>query len=265
METYTWDAHDYEKHAHAQKTWARELLAKIKLVGIEHILDIGCGDESITAELANRVPYGRVVGIDSSSSMVTFAKNHYSTDTHPNLSFLEMDAMQLSFYEEFDVAFSYAVLHWVKDHRPVIEGVYRSLKPNGRVLLQMGGQGNAKNVISALQTIQKTQRWVQYFSDFEVPYGFHGPQEYAQWLKEASLTPERVELISKDMEHEGEPGLAGWIRTTWLPFTERVPKEQRDEFINELVKEYVGQFPLDANGKAHVAMIRLEVVATKIL
>jgi trans-aconitate methyltransferase len=80
---------------------------------------------------------------------------------------------------------------------------------------------------------------------------------------ESGLEPVRVELIPKDMEHDGESGLAGWIRTTWMPFTERIPENQRDQFINELISAYIQQIPLDTNGKAHVAMVRLEVEAIK--
>jgi trans-aconitate methyltransferase len=80
---------------------------------------------------------------------------------------------------------------------------------------------------------------------------------------ESGLEPKRVELVPKDMEHDGISGLAGWIRTTWMPFTDRIPEDQRDQFIHELVYAYLQQTPLDANGKAHVAMVRLEVEAIK--
>ncbi len=263
MSTFTWDARDYEKHSHAQKKWARELIAKIDLEKTEAILDIGCGDGKITAELANCVPYGRVVGIDSSKAMVELAKNVYTVSKYPNLSFVNMDAVHLAFKEQFDVVFSNAALHWIKDHGPMLKGIFRSLKSRGRVLLQMGGKGNAEGVLSVLQELQKQLRWRQYFSDFKVPYGFHGPPEYSEWLREVGFTIERVELIPKDMEHEGKAGLAAWVRTTWLPFTEQVPPEQRDQFIHEVVEKYIDRAPLDAHGKAHVAMMRLEVEASK--
>lgn len=73
----------------------------------------------------------------------------------------------------------------------------------------------------------------------------------------------RKELIHKDMKHDGETGLAGWIRTTWLPYSQRVPEPRRDAFIQAVAGEYVRQHPLDAEGKAHVAMM-LEVEATKV-
>ena len=57
--------------------------------------------------------------------------------------------------------------------------------------------------------------------------------------------------------------LEGWIRTTWLPWTERVPEEQRDRFIGALAERYLEKVPLDNDGKAHVAMVRIEVEAEK--
>jgi hypothetical protein len=73
--------------------------------------------------------------------------------------------------------------------------------------------------------------WQEYFSGFVFPYNFYGPEEYRVWLEEAGLTPQRVELVSKDMVHQGQAGLEGIIRTTWLPYTERLPARLRDEFV----------------------------------
>ena len=263
MKKYRWNAEDYKQHSKGQQKWARELIARLKLKGTEVILDIGCGDGKVTAEIATYVPNGSVVGIDNSTSMIELAKKNYPTGGHPNLSFILMDATGPTFHEKFDIVFSNASLHWIKNHRPVLEGVYRSLKPKGRVLWEMGGRGNAEGFVSVLRDLAQNQVWRHYFSDFEFSYGFHGSHEYSQWLRESGLEPERVELIPKDMEHDGESGLAGWIRTTWMPVTERIPENQRDRFINELVSAYINQVPLDTNGKAHVAMVRLEVEAIK--
>jgi trans-aconitate 2-methyltransferase len=63
------------------------------------------------------------------------------------------------------------------------------------------------------------------------------------------------------MTHPGRAGLAGWIRTTWMPYTQRVPEELRDRFIRDVVDTYLARHPLDENGLSHVRMLRLEVEA----
>jgi trans-aconitate 2-methyltransferase len=75
------------------------------------------------------------------------------------------------------------------------------------------------------------------------------------------LIPKRLELISKDMTQKGKEGLAGWIRTTWLPYTEKIPANLQDEFIDEIINLYSKKFPIDENGLFHVKMVRLEVEA----
>jgi trans-aconitate methyltransferase len=65
------------------------------------------------------------------------------------------------------------------------------------------------------------------------------------------------------MKLVGSEGLAGWIRTTWLPYTERLPIEKRDLFVKEIVDRYLKNYPAGAEGTVHLGMMRLEVEAYK--
>ncbi len=78
-----------------QQTWARELIAKLKLRGDEHILDVGCGDGKVTAEIARAVPRGSVTGVDASPQMIAFAQKTFPAKKFPNLKFQVMDARKI--------------------------------------------------------------------------------------------------------------------------------------------------------------------------
>lgn len=259
--TTQWDASDYHRHSAAQAAWAAELLDKLALRGDEAVLDIGCGDGKITADIASRVPDGRVVGVDSSPEMIGFARQAFPPDAHGNLTFELQDARTLGFSQEFAVVFSNAALHWVVDHGPVLRGIAQALRPGGRVLLQMGGRGNAAAAAEVFLEVIARPDWAGYFEGFGFPWGFHGPEEYREWLLAAGLAPHRVELIGKDMAQDGTEGLAGWVRTTWMPYTSRVPESRRDELIAEVVELYAERHPADEQGRLHVGMVRLEVEA----
>ena len=125
----------------------------------------------------------------------------------------------------------------------------------------MGGKGNAKDIISILEDLIAKKKWKKYFKNFDFPYGFYDEKVYKAWLKNANLKPDRIELIPKDMSYNNKDGLAGWIRTTWLPYTDRIPELHRNEFIDLLVEKYIEKYPLDPHGNVHVKMVRLEVEA----
>ncbi len=261
--SYAWDAKDYAKNSANQYAWAQELIPKLKLNGDEALLDVGCGDGKITAEIAKALPHGRVVGVDSSQEMINLAQSAFPQKAHGNISFELMDARKLTFQSEFDVVFSNAALHWIVDQEAVLQGVQKSLKIGGRLLFQMAGKGNAKDVLSIFDELLVELPWKQFFDGFSFPYAFLSTEEYRALLADAALTALRVELFPKDMKFTGGEGLAGWVRTTWLPFTERIPVERRDDFVWEIVNRYLERFPADSQGVVHLGMIRLEVEAKK--
>ena len=263
MKNYKWDAREYEKHSQGQQKWARELIEKISLKGTENVLDLGCGDGKVTAEISKLVRKGSIIGIDNSAAMIKLATDRHSVAIYPNLSFKEMDAGNLKFDDRFDLIFSNAVLHWVKDQTPVIKGMFKSLKHGGRVLLQMGGKGNAAEIVDVLSELQNENKWHIYFNGFDFPFYFPGTNEYEALLLDCGFTLNRIELIPKKMDHAGITALKGWIRTTWLPYTERVPEEERESFIDIVSKKYIERCSANSKGIINVQMIRLEVEAVK--
>jgi trans-aconitate 2-methyltransferase len=263
QKNYVWNPTDYAKNSANQYAWAKELMLKLKLQGDETLLDIGCGDGKITAELAKALPNGKAVGIDSSVEMIKLAKTTFPNEQYPNLSFNITDARDIPNQAEFNVAFSNATLHWILDQKAVLKGVHRSLKPQGRVLFQMAGKGNAKAVLDLFDELLVLRKWKRYFEGFTFPYAFLDPTEYRALLASTGLKAVRVERFPREMKFPNAEGLAGWVRTTWLPFTERIPAEMRGDFVKEIVDRYLAGHPAAVDGTIHLGMVRLEVEATK--
>src|SRR3989338_7098077 len=86
-----WDAQYYKQHSDCQFTRGVSLLEKLDLKGAEHVLDVGCGDGRITAEIAKRVPNGSVLGIDASAGMIEEAKKNFGSVK--NLSFQQANIL----------------------------------------------------------------------------------------------------------------------------------------------------------------------------
>ena len=73
-----WDAKGYSERNSLQRWLAQEHLAMLELDGTERVLDIGCGDGRITAEIARRLESGSILGIDPSTHMIDFAQTHFA-------------------------------------------------------------------------------------------------------------------------------------------------------------------------------------------
>lgn len=264
MGQFLWNASEYEKYSNGQKKWADELLAKLNLEKGMSVLDIGCGDGRITAEIAKRIPESFVIGVDSSESMIELAAEKYPSSDYRNLSFEVMDAKNLTFINKFDVVFSNAALHWVDDHRLVLKGINKSLKSGGRILIQTGGKGNAAAAFEILEEMTSIAEWHTYLAGIKSPYNFLSAADYEVMIPEAGFQPLRIEILKKDMVHDGLNGFMGFIRTTWLPYTLRIPEEKRERFIADAAKLYIRRYPADEEGNVHIGMVRLEVEAIKL-
>jgi len=264
LPTARWNAAEYAANSAVQQTWARELIAQLQLRGDEQILDVGCGDGKVTAEIARAVPRGAAAGIDASPQMIEFARHTFPAKCHPNLEFHVMDARKIKSARPCDLVFSNAALHWVDDHEAVLRGAASVLKPGGRLIVSCGGKGNAHEVFLALRPEMRLKRWRQFFRKLEAPYFFYCPADYEKWLPRAGFKTRRIRLAPKDAIYPGRDGFAAWLRTTWLPYTHRVPEEVREEFIAGVADRYLARHPPDGASRVHVKMVRLEIDAVKV-
>ena len=258
---HNWNAEDYAKNSQCQLQLGEELIEKLSLTGNESLLDIGCGDGKITAKLSTILKKGEVVGIDASENMINLASKEFPNDKFQNLTFYQMDACAINFSKKFYIAFSNACLHWIKDHSGVLEKVHTCLKPKGRIIFQMGGRGNVAEVLNAVKLVMGKPDWSKYFDNFVTPYYFYDIKDYEVWLSENDFKPVRLELIIKDIKYAGEESFKGWLRTTWFPFTDRLPESLKETFLDEVSETYKISHPADESGNINVKMVRLEVEA----
>ncbi len=188
-----WNAADYAANSTVQQTWARELIARLDLRGDEHVLDVGCGDGKVTAEISCAVLRGFVAGIDASVEMIGFALRAFPQAQIPNLKFHVCDAREIGAVGRvtpgapFDIIFSNAALHWVDNHQAILCGMASVLKSGGRLVVSCGGRGNAQDVFLALRPEMRLKRWSGFFRRMPKPYFFYAPEDYEEMAAEIRL------------------------------------------------------------------------------
>jgi len=248
---------------HAHHKPAMRLIRNLNLTGNEKILDIGCGDGKLTAELSLLVPNGSVLGIDTSIEIIDFARSKFPNIAYPNLGFKVGDAQNLSFSNEFDLVVSFGCLNSIAEHTPILKGVFNSLKKFGRLSFQFLAKADSHDLQSLILNLLKSDKWMNKLAN-KVEYAFYDVEEYCKVLNTCDLYPKKVNLCIEGRTYQGKAGFSHIMHNTWLSLSSRMPEDLYPDFIQDLADIYVQHNPSDDYGVIRARSVWLEVIAQKI-
>lgn len=183
----------------------------------ERILDLGCGDGTLTAKLVEQGC--DVIGVDASPQQVAAAKRL-------GLNAVVADGAALPFDARFDAVFSNAALHWMKQPEPVIEGVFRSLRPGGRFVAEFGAQGNVATIRNAIHAELRLRGIDPEDLD---PWYFPSEEEYRGRLEAAGFRVLRIEAFPRPTRLLSD--VVGWLRVFAGPFTRALREADVEPFL----------------------------------
>ena len=158
-----WDARTYHQVAAPQEEWGREVLARLDLGGDETVLDAGCGSGRVTALICERLPEGRVIGVDGSRAMIEHAGENLA-EFGDRVELIVSDLTALELDEPVDAIFSNATFHWILNHELLFARLFAALRPGGVIEAQCGGVGNIAQWKRELESLQGDERFSAYLS-----------------------------------------------------------------------------------------------------
>jgi SAM-dependent methyltransferase len=193
----------------------------------ERILDVGCGEGTLSLKIIERG--ATVLGVDNSPEMIAVARAK-------GVDALLLPAEDMQFFAEFDAAFSNATLHWVLQKEQAARAIFRALKPGGRFVGEMGGEGNIEKLREALDEELIIRG---YAPPLESSNWYASPEEFAAVYEAAGFREIDARLIERPtpIEH----GIAAWVTTFRKGWLDRagVPEQERIE-IGAAVADRVG-------------------------
>ncbi len=227
MSARDWDAATYDRISDAQFTWALEQLERLPLAGEEVVLDAGCGSGRVTAVLLERLPRGRVYGVDASASMVEHARSALGERAR----ILHQDLVELELPEPVDAAFSNATFHWIHDHEALFGALHRAMKPGGRLVAQCGGRGNIDAFRRSAEAVAREEPFAEHFRDWRGPWNYAGAVQTAARLEHAGFTDVRTWLEPKRVDPP-----RSFIETVCLlPYLKKLPEDLGDPFVDRVL------------------------------
>lgn len=244
--TQQWSPLDYRQHAAFVPALGASILARLSPQPGERILDLGCGDGVLTAQIA--ASGATVVGIDASPEMIAAA-------TLRGLDGRVMDARSLPFDAEFDAVFSNAALHWIPQADQVVAGVARALRPGGRFVAEFGGHTNVAAIAVAIRAV-----FGRHGIDFASPWYYPTPDEYRVHLEAHGLVVQEIRLFPRPTSLP--TGMAGWLRTFRVSQFEGVPAELAAQVEREII-DLLRPSLCDRAGQWTADYVRLQVVASR--
>jgi SAM-dependent methyltransferase len=217
LSTSKWDPAEYSRVGAFVAELGQAALDLLEPKRGERILDVGCGEGTLTRKIAERG--ATVLGIDNSPEMVAAARAK-------GVDALLLDAADMQFFAEFDAAFSNATLHWVLEKHQAARAIFRALKPGGRFAGELGGEGNIARLREALDTELIIRGYVP---PTESSNWYPSPDEFAAVYEGAGFDHIDARLIERPtpLDH----GIGEWVTTFRKGWLDRagVPEEERGE------------------------------------
>lgn len=227
-----WDASAYDRVSDPQEDWSRAVIDRLELSGDETVLDAGCGSGRVTRLLLERLPRGRVIGVDASPSMIEKAREALPDRTE----FIVSDLLDLDMEEAVDAVFSNATLHWILDHRRLFARLHTALRPGGALEAQCGGIGNLDEFLNVLENVNGDERFAPYLRGIASTWNFASPGDTEIRLEAAGFESARCWLEER-LEKPREP--REFLRTVCLgPHLEQLPEHLHKQYL-DAVLEYI--------------------------
>lgn len=241
-----WNSVEYHRLSDPQYGWGLKVLKKLQalsLRGDEHILDAGCGSGRVTADLLNAFPSANVTAVDASSNMVDEARKSLA-QFGQRVTVQQMDLLDLNADCQFDVIFSTAVFHWIKDHDRLFANLFRALRPGGLLLAQCGGGDNLLKLRTRAIEMIQTPELAPFFKGWERHWEFPTAEVTAERLHRAGFVEIQTSLEPAPTSLGDEETFRQFVTNVNLqPFLEKIPPEMQNRFLDPIVRQAAQDSP----------------------
>ena len=247
------DASAYDKHCGYVWAHAAGLVELLAAQPGERIVDLGCGQGRLTAEIAAA---GAVVtGLDRSESMIAEAAKSY-----PGIEWRVGSATDFSVPEPVDAVFSNAVLHWVPEADAAAACIFAALKRGGRLVAEFGSATNVRGIVRGIEEALTAARMSERRA--RNPWYFPTTGEYAGVLERAGFRVTAAWHFDRPTHlGDGDDGLRHWLEVFAAPFFDGLPPGTVDHLIQDVENRLRPTHFRE--GAWHADYVRLRVMALR--
>jgi len=253
-----WNSELYLKFEGERTRAARDLVARIPHCETRRVFDLGCGPGNSTELLARSFPGAEIVGIDTSDNMLAVARRRV-----PAATFEKEDIAHWEPAAPADLIFTNATLHFLGDHRSVIERLIGSLRPGGRLAIQMPDNTHEPSH-AAMRMVAADGPWADRLVPVAKSLTVIGqPEEYYDLF---SPVCREIDIWKTVYIHpiDGPQGVVEWFEGSGLrPFLDLLDPDETADFLSRYRERLAQAYHRQPNGKVLLRYPRLFIVLTK--
>jgi len=179
------------------------------------------------------------------------------------LHFILKDIDCLDFNDEFDLIFSNAALHWVKDHYRLLQNVRRALRDKGSIRFNFAADGNCTHFFKVIREAMTLGKFKAYFHDLEWPWYMPSISEYESIIYQSGLQNIKVWSENADRYLPDVQTMVNWVdQPSLVPFLSHVADIDKEELRDFVVRRMVEE-TMQGDGRCFETFRRINVFAER--
>lgn len=239
----SWNAELYDCLNKPHRIWAQAIIHELNLSGEEVVLDAGCGSGSVTFMVADKLPRGKVYGLDYSSEMIEKITRSVTERGIGNVTPIQDDLTDFSLPERVDIVFSNAVFHWIHDDNGLFGSLFRATKPGGRLRAQCGGGNIFAKLMTAVNAVRARDPFDDALAGIDDAKNYRTSEQATASMERNGWTDTRVDTFDAPVEFPDEDEAAVYLKTIILrDHVRHLSEDQHEPYIRAVIKEYIDRF-----------------------
>jgi trans-aconitate 2-methyltransferase len=233
-----WNAEVYERIGTPMRGWAQAVIEDLGLRGDETVLDAGCGSGSVTLDLLQKLPRGKIYAVDNSPDMIEKITATIRERGITQIVPIRASLTDFQLPEQVDCVFSNAVLHWIPDDDPLFRCLFRAAGPGAHFRAQCGGAGNIDRLMAATHAVEKREPFSSHLDGAPEFRKYRAPEQAQAAMERAGWSEVRATLFEAPVRFDSHEDAALYLRTIILQrHVAALPDGLGDAFLQAVIEE----------------------------
>ena len=236
----SWNAEVYDRIGTPMRGWAQQVIDDLGLRGDETVLDAGCGSGSVTFDLLEKLPLGKIYAVDYSQEMIDKLSATLRERGIASVNPIRASLTDFTLPDQVDVVFSNAVFHWIPDDDALFSCLLRATKPGGQLRAQCGGGNIFARFMPAVDAVRAAEPFSRWLGEYEDGKKYRSPEQAVASMERAGWTEARASTFAAPVSFDVEDDAALYLRTIILrDHVANLPEDQQEPYVRAVIAEYV--------------------------